>query len=72
MRLNTQIVFLYFFYFLVVNKTLMSRAFLRVLMIGKIYPENVVTICDSLDFYLVFSLWGKFSDIVYCLTLLTV
>lgn len=35
-RLNTQIVFfLFFFYFLIVNKTLMSRAFMRVLMIGK-------------------------------------
>lgn len=35
MRLNTQIVFSVFFYFLIVNKTLMSRAFMRVLMIGK-------------------------------------
>lgn len=34
-RLNTQIVFFVFFYFLIVNKTLMSRAFMRVLMIGK-------------------------------------
>ena len=35
MRLNTQIVFFVFFYFLIVNKTLMSRAFMRVIMIGK-------------------------------------
>ena len=39
MRLNTQIVFFVFFYFLIVNKTLMSRAFMRVLMIGKSVPR---------------------------------
>lgn len=35
-RLYTQIVFFKFFFnFLIVNKTLMSRAFMRVVMIGK-------------------------------------
>lgn len=35
----------------------------------KICPENVVTICDSLAFYLVFGLWGKFGDTIVLLCL---